>query len=88
MISSRTRACHEFADKAVLFTYNQALRLGWHIEEVPGSNYPSDVSDEEWAVCAPYLTLMKEDAPQREYPLRAMFNAVRYMVPGGAARGG
>lgn len=47
------------------------------------TNYPSDVSDEEWAFCAPYLTLMKEDAPQREYPMRAMFNAVRYMVRAG-----
>ncbi|HTL87949.1 MAG TPA: IS5/IS1182 family transposase, partial [Leptolyngbya sp.] len=28
--------------------------------------YPSDVSDEEWALVAPYLTLMSEDAPQRE----------------------
>ena len=27
--------------------------------------------------------LMKEDAPQREYPMRAMFNAVRYMVRAG-----
>ncbi len=26
---------------------------------------------------------MKEDAPQREYPMRAMFNAVRYMVRAG-----
>ena len=41
------------------------------------------MSDEEWAFCAPYLTLMKEDAPQREYALRAMFNAVRYMVRAG-----
>ena len=32
-------------------------------------SYPSDVSDEEWAFCAPYLTLMKEDAPQREHSL-------------------
>jgi len=47
------------------------------------TNYPSDVSDEEWAFCAPYLTLMKEDAPQREYSMRAMFNAVRYMVRAG-----
>ena len=47
------------------------------------TNYPSDVSDEEWAFCAPYLTLMKEDAPQRDYSLRAMFNAVRYMVRAG-----
>ena len=37
-------------------------------------NYPSDVSDEEWAFCAPYLTLMKEDAPQREHALRELFN--------------
>jgi transposase len=47
------------------------------------TNYPSDVSDEEWAFCAPYLMLMKEDAPQRDYTMRAMFNAVRYMVRAG-----
>jgi len=45
--------------------------------------YPSDVSDEEWAFVAPYLTLMKEDAPQRNYPLREVFNGLRYMVRGG-----
>ena len=44
------------------------------------TSYPSDVTDEEWAFCAPYLTLMKEDAPQRAHPLRAVFNAVRYLV--------
>jgi transposase len=32
--------------------------------------YPNDVSDDEWAFVAPYLTLMTEDAPQRDYPLR------------------
>ena len=37
--------------------------------------YPSDVSDDEWAFVAPYLTLMTEDAPQREYSLREVFNA-------------
>ncbi len=31
--------------------------------------YPSDVSDDEWAFAAPYLTLMKEDAPQRDHPI-------------------
>jgi transposase len=45
--------------------------------------YPSDVSDEEWAFIAPYLTLMTEDAPQREYELREVFNALRYVVRGG-----
>ncbi len=45
--------------------------------------YPSDVSEEEWAFCAPYLTLMKEDAPQRKYLLRTLFNGLRYMVRAG-----
>ena len=33
---------------------------------------------------APYLTLCREDAPQREYSLRAVFNAVRWLVRSGA----
>ena len=45
--------------------------------------YPSDVSDDEWAFCAPYISLMKEDAPQREYSLREVFNGVRYIVRAG-----
>jgi transposase len=46
--------------------------------------YPSDVSDEEWAFAAPYVTLMTEDAPQREYTLREVFNAVRWLARAGA----
>ena len=42
--------------------------------------YLSDVSDEEWAFVAPYLTLMREDAPQREHALREVFNGLRYIV--------
>jgi transposase len=45
--------------------------------------YPSDVSDAEWMFLAPYLTLMREDAPQREHALRDLFNAVRYVVKTG-----
>jgi transposase len=45
--------------------------------------YPSDVTDDEWAFCAPYLALMKEDVPQRKYPLRVLFNGLRYMVRAG-----
>lgn len=48
-------------------------------------SYPSDVSDEEWAFCVCYLTLMKEEAPQRVYPLREIFNALRYLVKTGGA---
>jgi transposase len=43
-------------------------------------SYPSDVSDDEWAFVAPYLTLMTEDAPQREHSLREVFNGLRYIV--------
>lgn len=46
-------------------------------------DYPSDVSDEEWEFCAPYLTLMKEDAPQRDHSLREIFNALRYFIRAG-----
>jgi transposase len=46
--------------------------------------YSSDVSDEEWALVAPYLTLMTEDAPQRQHPLREVFNGLRYIVRTGA----
>lgn len=45
--------------------------------------YPSDCSDQEWQFAAPYLTLMSEDAPQREYPLREVFDALRYLVRSG-----
>ena len=45
--------------------------------------YPSDVSDEEWAFVAPYLTLLPLDAAQRTHDLREVFNALRYMVRGG-----
>src|SRR5260221_12454584 len=45
--------------------------------------YPSDVSDDEWAFIAPSLTLMTPDALQRRYPLREVFNALRYLVRSG-----
>ena len=48
------------------------------------SRYPTDVSDDEWAFVAPYLTLMREDAPQREYSLREVFNALRWLARAGA----
>jgi transposase len=46
--------------------------------------YPSDVSDDEWAFVAPYLTLMSEDAPQRDHSLREVFNGLRWIVRAGA----
>jgi transposase len=46
--------------------------------------YPSDVSDEEWAFVAPYLALIREDAPQRDHDLREVFNALRWIVRTGS----
>jgi transposase len=46
--------------------------------------YPTDVTDEEWAFVAPYLTLMDADAPQRRHDLREVFNALRWIVRTGA----
>jgi len=46
--------------------------------------YPSDVSDDEGAFVVPYLTLMIEEAPQRDYPLREVFNGLRYLVRTGS----
>lgn len=45
--------------------------------------YSTDVSDEEWAFVAPYLALVREDAPQRTHDLREVFNGLRYVVKGG-----
>jgi transposase len=45
---------------------------------------PSDVSDEEWAFVAPYLSLLPQTAAQRRHELRDVFNAVRSIVRTGA----
>lgn len=46
--------------------------------------YPSDVDDEEWAFVAPYLALIRQDAPQRDHDLREVFDALRWIVRTGA----
>ena len=45
--------------------------------------YVSDVTDEEWDFVVPYLSLMKEGAPQRHHSLRELFNGLRYIARGG-----
>lgn len=49
-----------------------------------GRKYPSDTTDEEWGFISPYLTLMKEEAPQREHKLRDVFDALRWMCRSGS----
>jgi len=47
--------------------------------------YPSDVSDEEWSFVAPYLILNRVDGENRKHDLRAVFNALRWLVRSGAS---
>src|SRR5262249_51229363 len=42
--------------------------------------YPSDVTDAEGGVLLPYLSMIREARPQREYVLRDVFDALRYVV--------
>jgi len=53
------------------------------MENATRKPYPSDVTDDEWAFVAPYLALVREDAAQRKYPLREVFNGLRYIVKTG-----
>lgn len=53
------------------------------MSEIERRIYPSDVCDEEWAFVAPYLALCREDAAQRDYRLREVFNGLRYIVKTG-----
>jgi transposase len=55
------------------------------MEAQPRRPYPSDVTDDEWAFVAPYLTLMREDAPQRDHSLREVCNGLRWFVRAGAS---
>jgi transposase len=55
-----------------------------HGSMASSTSYPSDVSDEEWAVAVPYLTVLAPTALQRKYELRAVFNAVRSLAHTGA----
>jgi transposase len=54
------------------------------MSETSRKAYPSDVKEDEWTFILPYLLLMKEDAPQREYSLREVFHALLWIVRTGS----
>lgn len=54
------------------------------METAPRKRYPSDCTDDEWAFVAPYLTLMRPDAPQRVHDPRDVYDALRWLVRAGA----
>ena len=63
------------------------MRVRWRtiyaMDTILRTPYPSDVSDEEWAFLASYLTLMKKDAPQRQHDLRELFHGLRFIARAG-----
>ena len=52
-------------------------------------SYPTDLTDEEWAILEPVLTRAlygrkrKRIGPPRQYPLREILNAILYILVGG-----
>jgi len=44
----------------------------------------SDVTSNQWAFVAQFLTLMRADAPQRQYDLGEVFSSWRFNVRAGA----
>ena len=48
--------------------------------QVERKQYPTDVSDDEWTFLEPYLVLISPQAAQRQYPLREVFNALRWIA--------
>jgi transposase len=63
-------------------TYQVSL-LEHNVMKSTRKSYPCDVTDAEWEFLGPYLTLLSEYAPQREYALRELFVALRYVVKTG-----
>jgi transposase len=59
--------------------------IGWEdVYPTPSTCSPSDVSDDEGAFVAPYLTLITPAGWQRTYARRDVFDAVRWVVRTGA----
>lgn len=59
------------------------VRLGMETKR-PRKPYPTDVTDKEWAIVAPYLPAMRPDAPLRVHDLRELSNGLRGIVHTGA----
>ena len=45
--------------------------------------YPSDVTDEEWALVAPLIPKARRDGRKREVDIREVFNGVMYVLSTG-----
>ena len=51
----------------------------------PRKPYPTDLSDQEWALIEPYVPETKRGGRPEKYPKREILNAIFYIVRGGCA---
>ena len=51
----------------------------------PRKPYPTDLSDQEWALLEPYVPETKRGGRPEKYPKREILNAIFYIVRGGCA---
>ncbi len=56
------------------------MRMKERREKKIPSGFLGNLTDEERAPLAPYLTLMTEDASRREHSLREVFNGLRWIA--------
>lgn len=47
--------------------------------------YPSDLSDKEWAILAPYIPAVKAGGRPAEYSRREIVNGILYVLRGGGS---
>jgi putative transposase len=51
----------------------------------PRKPYPTDLSDQEWALIQPYVPETKRGGRPEKYPKRELLNAIFYILRGGCA---
>src|SRR5215218_3189175 len=51
----------------------------------PRQPYPTDLTDHEWALIAPYVPRAKRGGRPEHYPKREILNGIFYIVRGGCA---
>src|ERR1700730_12537309 len=52
---------------------------------MPRRAYPSDLTDEQWAILEPLLPPPAEEAPNRKYERREIINAILYVLRSGCS---
>ena len=51
----------------------------------PRKPYPTDLTDKEWALIAPYVPTAKPGGRPEKYPKREILEAIFYILRGGCA---